>query len=115
MAKISISDITSGYASTTALNASFNAIEDEFQNKVLYRDNPDGEPNTMENDLDMNEHDLLNVGTIDVSALTINGVDQIEAMNTIYNNYLAITQQVTVSTASPSGGDDGDIWFKVSS
>jgi hypothetical protein len=35
-------------------------------------------------------------------------------MNTIYNNYLSITQQVTISTASPSGGSDGDIWFKVS-
>jgi hypothetical protein len=35
-------------------------------------------------------------------------------MNTIYNNYLALVDRVTVSTASPSGGSDGDIWFKVS-
>jgi len=36
-------------------------------------------------------------------------------MQTIYNNYLSITQKVTVSTSSPTGGADGDIWFKVSS
>jgi hypothetical protein len=36
-------------------------------------------------------------------------------MQTVYNNYVSITQKVTVSTSSPSGGADGDIWFKVSS
>ena len=70
MAKLTISDITSGYASTTALNATFNSIEDEFNNKVLYRNNPSGEPNQMFNDIDMNNNRLLNV-----SSLTVNGVD----------------------------------------
>ena len=109
MAKITISDITSGYASTTALNATFNSIEDEFNNKVLYRNNPSGEPNQMFNDIDMNNNRLLNV-----SSLTVNGVDILTSMNTIYNNYLALVDRVTISTASPSGGSDGDIWFKVS-
>lgn len=113
MAKISINDITSGYASTTALNVSFNQIEDQFNNKVLYRDNPFGEPNQMLNDLDMNSNDLLNVGGLTATSLTVNGVDYLAAMNTIYNNYTSITQSVTVSTASPSGGSDGDIWFKI--
>jgi hypothetical protein len=56
----------------------------------------------------------------------VNGVDYLvqlaadyttysTAMQTIYNNYLSITQKVTVSTSSPTGGADGDIWFKVSS
>ena len=109
MAKLTISDITSGYASTTALNATFNTIEDHFNNQVLYRRNPSGEPNQMFNDIDMNNNRLLNV-----SSLTVNGVDIITTMNTIYNNYLALVDRVTVSTASPSGGSDGDIWFKVS-
>lgn len=113
MAKISINDITSGYASTTALNVSFNQIEDQFNNKVLYRDNPFSEPNQMLNDLDMNSNDLLNVGGLTATSLTVNGVDYLAAMNTIYNNYTSITQSVTVSTASPSGGSDGDIWFKI--
>ena len=109
MAKVLINNITSGYASTTALNATFDTIEDHFNNKVLYRDNPSGEPNQMLNDLDLNNNRLLNVGS-----LVVDGVDILTEMNTIYNNYLSITQQVTISTASPSGGSDGDIWFKVS-
>ena len=113
MAKLTLSDITAGYASASALNVSFNAIEDEFNSKVLYRDNPSGEPNQMENDLDMNNNDLLNVGGLSATNLTVNGVDYLAQMNTVYNNYTSITQSVTVSTASPSGGSDGDIWFKI--
>lgn len=75
MAKFTINDITSGYASTTALNTAFNAIESEFQNKVLYRNNPAGEPNTMENDLDFNSNDILNVGTANVTSIVVNGID----------------------------------------
>ena len=113
MAKITVSDISSGYASTTALNASFNQIEDEFNNKVLYRNNPSGEPNQMQQDLDMNNFGLLNVNELTTTSFTVNGVDYLAAMNTIYNNYTSITQSVTVSTASPTGGSDGDIWFKI--
>jgi len=113
MAKITVSDIASGYASTTALNASFNQIEDEFNNKVLYRNNPSGEPNQMLNDFDMNNNDILNAGGLSVTSLTVNGVDYLTSMQTVYNNYASITQSVTVSTASPSGGSDGDIWFKI--
>lgn len=61
MAKVNIPNITSGYASVSALNTHFQTIEDELNNKVLYRDNPTGEPNQMENDLDMNGHRILNV------------------------------------------------------
>jgi len=114
MAKITINDIQSGYLSTASLNATFNTLEDHFNNQVLYRNNPSGEPNQMENNLDMNDYNILNVGSIDVDSVTVNGVDIITTMNTIYNNYLALVDRVTVSTASPSGGSDGDIWFKVS-
>ena len=114
MAKVTLSDITAGYASASALNTTFNILEDHFNNQVLYRNNPSGEPNQMENNLDMNDYDLLNVGDIQADSITINGVEVITQMNTIYNNYLALVDRVTVSTASPSGGSDGDIWFKVS-
>lgn len=113
MAKISISNLQSGYASTSALNASFDTIEQEFQNKVLYRDNPTGEPNQMENDIDLNSNDLLNAGTVNATNLLVNGVDYVATMQGIYNNYTSITQKVTISTASPSGGSNGDIWFKI--
>ena len=114
MAKITISDIQSGYASTSALNATFNTLEDHFNNQVLYRKNPSGEPNQMENNLDMNDFDILNAGTVEVNSVKVNGVDIITEMNTIYNNFSALLHRVTVSTASPSGGSNGDIWFKVS-
>lgn len=110
MSKIVLPDISSGYASTTQFNAALNTIETEFQTKVLYRDNPTGEPNQMENDIDLNGHSIINAGAVEV-----NGVDLITAMETIYNNYVALTQQVTISTSPPSGGVDGDIWFQVSS
>jgi hypothetical protein len=67
----------------------------------------------MNNDLDMNSNDLLNVGNVAVTSITVNGTDYLASMNTVYNNYQSITQSVTISTASPSGGSDGDIWFKI--
>jgi hypothetical protein len=109
MAKINISNISSGYASTTALNNAFDAIETQLNSKVLYRDNPSGEPNQMENDLDMNGNDILNAGVV-----YVNGEDLLTLMQNIYDNYVNLTQNVTVSTSAPSGGQDGDIWFRVS-
>jgi hypothetical protein len=108
MAKILIGNVTSGFAATTAINNAFDAIETELNDKVLYRDNPSGEPNQMESDLDMNGNNILNAGTIEVG-----GVDYLAAMQTIYDDYLALVDRVTISTSSPSGGSDGDIWFKV--
>jgi hypothetical protein len=108
MAKLTLPSISSGYATTTQLNNAFDAIEAELQNKVLYRDNPVGEPNVMEQDLDMNSNKIINVGDIEVG-----GVNVITEMNNIYNDYEALVNRVTISTSSPTGGSDGDIWFKV--
>ena len=110
MAKINISNITSGYTSTTALNNAFDAVETQLNTRVLYRNNPSGEPNQMENDLDMNSNNIINVGAVEVG-----GVNILTEMQTIYDNYLALIDRVTISTDAPSGGLDGDIWFKVSS
>jgi hypothetical protein len=109
MAKITLPTISSGYATTTQLNNAFAALEAELQDKILYRDNPVGEPNQMENDIDMNGNNIINVGSIEVG-----GVNIITEMQNIYNDYEALTNRVTISTLSPSGGTDGDIWFKVS-
>lgn len=110
MAKITIPNISSGYLSTTALNNAFDSIETELNNKVLYRNNPNGEPNQMEDDIDMNGYKLLNVGDVEV-----NGVNIITEMQNIYDDYSALVNRVTISTSAPSGGTDGDIWFKVNS
>ena len=114
MAKIDLPTISSGYASNTTFNTTFTTIENEFQQKVLYRDNPTGEPNSMQNDLDMNSNDINNVKDITMTGdFTVDGVDYLTSMQTLYDNYLALVDRVTISTASPSGGTDGDIWFKV--
>jgi len=53
----------------------------------------------MQANIDMNNNDIINV-----SGIYVGGV-----------NVLNILDNVTVSTANPTGGNDGDIWFKVSS
>ena len=96
MAKLpTITTITSGYASNTQINSNFQNLRDEFANTLSL----DGStPNAMSGDLDMAGNDILNVNT-----LFIDGVDVFSVIN-----------RVTISTESPTGGVDGDIWFKVS-
>ena len=114
MAKITLPTITSGYASNTTFNTAFDSIETEFQNRVLYRNNPAGEPNYMEDALDMNSNNINNVSNIALTGtITVNGVDYTQQMEVIYNNYVALTQKVTISSSAPSGGSDGDIWFQL--
>ena len=91
-----VTTISSGFASQSQLNTNFENIRDAFDNTLSL----DGSlPNAMQGDLDLNDNDLLNV-----RAIYVDGV-----------NVLNVLDNVTVSTASPSGGEDGDIWFKVSS
>lgn len=66
MAKITFSDIATGFQSVGTLNNNFAQLEYELQQKVLYRSNPTGEPNSMQNDLDMNGYNILNLGTATV-------------------------------------------------
>ena len=97
MSKITLPNIASGYASTTQLNSALDAIEAEFQNKVLYRDNPTGEPNQMEQDLDMNSNAINNVTdltavNITAETLVIDGIDiadQVALSETYANNSAA--------------------------
>jgi hypothetical protein len=91
-----VNTISSGYASQSQLNENFSNIQQSFSNTLSL----DGStPNAMQADLDLNNNDLLNV-----RAIYVDGV-----------NVLNVLDNVTVSTASPTGGNDGDIWFKVSS
>lgn len=62
MAKINLPTITSGY-NLTKLNEALQQIEDEFNDKVLYRDNPEGEDNSLQSDIDFNSKKILNLPT----------------------------------------------------
>lgn len=61
MAKITLNDLTTNYGSQTLHNTNNGEIESHLNSKILYRDNPSGEPNRMENELDMNSNRILNL------------------------------------------------------
>lgn len=63
MAKLSLDDVVSGFQSNSTINANYDLIEEVINDKVLFRENPAGEPNQMLNALDMNSYPILNVGT----------------------------------------------------
>ncbi|QBQ72665.1 putative structural protein [Roseobacter phage CRP-4] len=91
-----VNTISSGYASQSQLNENFSNIQTSFNNTLSL----DGStPNAMQANIDMNNNDIINV-----SGIYVGGV-----------NVLNVLDNVTVSTAYPSGGNDGDIWFRVSS
>lgn len=73
MSKIDLDPITSGY-NLSKINANFQKIEDELNNKVLYRDSPAGEPNSMSSNLDMNSKSILNANKISSNILELGGV-----------------------------------------
>lgn len=60
MSKIVLSQPAGGF-NLAAINSNFQKIQDEFNNKVLYRANPFGESNQMYNNLDMNGQHLINL------------------------------------------------------
>lgn len=60
MSKIELSDILGGY-DLSKINNNFQSIEDALNNQVLYRDNPIGEPNALNTDVDVNGKVLYNL------------------------------------------------------
>lgn len=73
MSKIDLDPITSGY-NLSKINANFQKVEDELNNKVLYRNPPAGEPNSMSSNLDMNSRSILNASKISSNVLELGGV-----------------------------------------
>ncbi|UOF80628.1 tail fiber protein [Caudoviricetes sp.] len=72
MSKLVLNDISSGYATATALNTNNTLIETALENTLSL----DGTaPNAMTADFDMNGNDILNVATINSASLILGGVD----------------------------------------
>jgi hypothetical protein len=61
--KFKLDSILGGF-NLSAINERLKRIEEEFNARVLYRDNPSGESNQMQNDLDMNGHAILNMSGV---------------------------------------------------
>jgi len=88
LAKINIDNINGQFASQQGLNNRFDLVEDALNNKVLYRDNPTGDPNQMNEDLDMNLKDIINANIVYARAfLTFeSGGTVADAINIAYND-----------------------------
>ena len=67
---VTLTDVASGY-NRGAINDNFTSLEAALQDALSRSGNT---PNLMEADLDLNSNDLLNVGAVDVSSLTVAGV-----------------------------------------
>ena len=61
MAKITLNDVNSGLNQASLTNSNNDTIETNLNDKVLYRDNPAGEANQMENLIDMNSERIINL------------------------------------------------------
>ena len=109
MSKIVLDNIESGY-NLQKINSNFDKIEQAFNDKVLYRDNPNSENNTMEQNLDMNGFDIINAEQIYVNgALVIGGIDitqLIQAMEALaietegYKDEAAVSASQAATSAS---------------
>ncbi len=64
MAKITLKKMTGNFNSSATQAFNVDEIEDEFNNRVFYRDNPIGESNELLNDIDINANDILNANNI---------------------------------------------------
>lgn len=98
MSKINLSTVSSGYNQLSSVNSNFESIEQELQSKVLYRDNPTGEPNQMENDLDLNGHSILNLGTSTAGSSPITRDELQNISDTI--QYSVVLQDIANGTVS---------------
>jgi hypothetical protein len=105
MAKIIINDLTTLVGAVNDINNKFQQIEDELNNKVLYRDNPVGEDNSIVTDIDLSNNDILNVGTIDAQTMTIGGLSA-GSVTFQGNFYVGATQPAAIKA--------GDLWFNTS-
>lgn len=94
MSKIELEDTAGGY-NISRINANFQAIEDEFNDKVLYRDNPEGEANEMLSDLDMNGQRIYNLPTPALASEAARLQDVINAISG--------ANQANLITFSPAG------------
>lgn len=97
MAKITLSDVTT----ISGINANFQALEDELNQKVLYRDNPDGEPNTLESDVDVNGKNILNANDVYVdNELFLQGLPISDAIDAAAGGLVEAAEEAAASAAS---------------
>lgn len=102
MAKVTLNDIVSQYGNVSLYNTNNSTIETAFNNGVLWRNNPTGEANQMENNLDMNSYKIINAGDATSSADYVTYSQIIDIINTgsVTVNPFYGSPIITVSTTT---------------
>ena len=111
--KPTVTTISSGHYSTTALNQNFESIRDKFEEFLSLNGDT---PNSLNADVDMNSNDLLNVKSLSTTSLLLNGqeITPVSAVEGSFKNILtSITPAITDTTLVV--GDvvvtaDGQFW-----
>ena len=98
MAKITIPAVTGGFSLLTDVNARLQQVEDELNTKVLYKTNPAGEDNSLDNDIDMDGNDILNIGTVNASTIIVNGTDYETTLQAISDEATASAAEAEMSS-----------------
>lgn len=96
MAKLTLTEIVSGFGSKQALNGNFDDIEAAIEN-TLSRDGTT--PNTMEADLDMNGNEIINASVVDAEMFKVSG-------NEIVPSNLGIAPTLQTWTPVLTNGSD---------
>ena len=91
----------------TALNANFTAIAALLQNKLLWRDNPIGEPNAMVNDIDMNGNDVFNAGLISATEVLVGGDSISDLVDAAAGGYVADAEAAAIDAANSATAAQG--------
>jgi hypothetical protein len=98
MSKLILNDVTN-IDSLTTINSNFDRIEQALQEKILFRDNPEGEPNTMLNSLDMNGKDILNARTLTLQSGPVASISQVaEALDSVQTTASIVQDNLTLTT-----------------
>lgn len=111
MAKLTLNNLTSGFASTATLNANFDAIEAALENTIS-RDGTT--PNFMQADLDMNSYRILNCADILTSGNLIARGDWTATTDYSRGDLVNVGEQTYIAvdehTSSSLFGDDSTHW-----
>lgn len=102
--KIVLDDVASGYQ-LSKINANFQKIEDELNNKVLYKLPPEGEANALEQDMDVNGKKLYNLPTptLNSQAATKRYVDSLAGAT---EPWIEITEQLLTAASEADAARD---------
>lgn len=98
--KITLSPITTQFGFQQAINERLKIIQDAFNNSVLFREEVEGEPNTMSGDLDMGGKDIINCQLISATDFKVGGIDITEGLTELAEEVQEYSEEAEASATS---------------